>query len=182
MSEPFLGQISLFSFNYPPRGWAMCVGTTIYIPQQAALYTLIGTQFGGDGRQTFMLPDLRGRAMVGSGQIPGVGQVVWENGTTGGLEGVALTLGQYPSHTHMIDHLNLTATVGTPTASPAVAFGNYHPPVTAGILVSSANVHFIDSAVSTVGGVPSHAHENRQPLLAMNPCISLEGDYPPFNN
>lgn len=181
MSEPFIGQVSLFSFNYPPYGWALCAGSSVNIQQQAALYSLIGTQFGGDGKTTFMLPDLRSRVMAGAGQMPG-SRNIWKNGTKNGVENVTLDLAHYPLHNHLIEHLNLTATLGQPSASPSVAFGQYHPAATVGIPSSEANTTFIDSSITMTGMATPQPHENRQPYLALNPCIAISGDYPDFDN
>ena len=96
--EPFIGQIQAFGFNYPPRGWAKCEGQLLAINAYQSLFSLLGTTFGGDGRTTFGLPDLRGRSIVGMGNGPGLGDVRW--GEKGGAENHTLTAAQIPSHAH----------------------------------------------------------------------------------
>src|SRR5688572_27427622 len=104
--EPFLTEIVLFSFNYAPRGWAQCNGQLLPINQNQAMFALIGTFYGGDGKTTFALPDLRGRAAVGAGIGPGL--AAYELGQKGGSETVTLTQPQMASHTHAIDATALT--------------------------------------------------------------------------
>jgi len=99
-SEPFLGEICWIGFNFAPRGWALCDGQLLSISQNDALFSLLGTTYGGDGRTTFGLPDLRGRSPIHVGQGPGLSNYQW--GQKGGVETVTLTINQMPSHTHAI--------------------------------------------------------------------------------
>ena len=96
--DPFLGQISLFGCNFAPQGWALCQGQVLSIPQNTALFSLLGVNFGGDGRTNFQLPDLRGRAPIGFGQGPGLS--AYSIGQTGGYETVSISSANYPAHSH----------------------------------------------------------------------------------
>ncbi|MEX1309383.1 MAG: tail fiber protein, partial [Candidatus Sulfomarinibacteraceae bacterium] len=109
MASPFIGQIQLFGFNFPPRGWAFCEGQLLAISSNTALFSLLGTTFGGDGRTTFGLPDLRGRSAVGVGNGPGLSSVSW--GQRSGAENVTLNVNTLPSHTHSAAVTGLTTTV-----------------------------------------------------------------------
>src|SRR5690349_2642587 len=110
MSDPFIGQVVFFPYNFAPVGWAMCDGSQTLISQYSALYTLLGTQFGTSPNPTttFLLPDLRSRAAVGAGGGS------WSNGTKNGVESVALTLNQYPAHSHTLSQLSTASTANTP--------------------------------------------------------------------
>jgi microcystin-dependent protein len=100
MSEPFIGEIRLFPYDFAPRGWAFCHGQLLSIAQNTTLFALLGTTYGGDGRSTFALPDLRGRVAVSSGEGPGLS--AYELGGVGGVESVTLTEGEMPAHTHQV--------------------------------------------------------------------------------
>ena len=100
MSEPFLGEIRLFGFNFAPRGWSFCTGQLLPISQNSAVFSLLGTTFGGDGRTTFGVPDLRGRVAIGVGQGPGLSDRRW--GQRGGAETTTLNVNQMPNHRHHI--------------------------------------------------------------------------------
>jgi microcystin-dependent protein len=174
MSEPFVGQVIAVGFNFAPAGWALCQGQLLPISENQALYTLIGTTFGGDGQQTFALPDLRGRAALGMGQGPGLGQYVI--GQPGGAESVTLTGAQIGSHTHGLSAA-ATATTSTPSSSvvlgtPAAATPIYATGGTGATLTAGA------VAPNPGGGQP---HENRQPSQTINYIISLFGIFPSQN-
>src|ERR1700709_1061494 len=119
MSQPFMGEIRLLSFNYPPRGWLLCDGATLSIAANAALFSLLGTTYGGDGVTTFALPDFRGRIPVGAG-VAAPGRSAYNLGQTGGTENVTLTISQLPAHNHplsiTISASNAQATAITPAA------------------------------------------------------------------
>ena len=173
MVEPFLGEIEFFAFPTPPKGWAACAGQLLAIDQNQALFTLLGTTYGGDGMKTFALPDLRGRLPLGQGQ----GRTL-ENyalGQAGGQESVTLTVQQIPGHTHPVNASdkpdvnpvgspagNLLSLAGNP--SPIEMYGNGNPAPMAA------------STVANAGG--GQAHENRMPYLALNPCIAITGEFP----
>jgi microcystin-dependent protein len=171
MSQPFVGQIIAVGFNFAPVGWALCQGQLLPISENETLFNLIGTTFGGDGQTTFGLPDLRGRAALGVGQGPGLGQYVL--GQPGGVESAALTSSQIGSHTHGLSAA-ATATTSTPSSSVVLGTPAAATPIYA---TSGAGATLTAGAVSTTpgGGLP---HENRQPSLTINYIISLFGIYP----
>lgn len=173
MSEPFMSEIRIWSCNYAPRGWAFCNGQFMPINQNQALFSLLGTTYGGNGQTTFALPDLRDRVPihVGSGHTLG---------ESGGESVHTLTLSELPTHVH--DFSSNTAVV-SPTANATVG-----PPTnnywanngktaysTGGVNLGAMS----PQAVSTVGG--SQPHENKQPFLALNICIALQGIFPTAN-
>lgn len=170
MAEPFLGQICPFGFNFPPRGWAQCGGQIMSIAQNTALFSLLGTMYGGNGQTTFGLPDLRGRVAISDGQ--GSGLSSYAVGEQGGAEIISLSQQQLPSHSH-----TLQAGRGADSAFPpgmllANAPNNiYGPPPPAGTMDGGA--------IGVTGG--GQPHENRQPYLVINWCIALEGIFPPRN-
>ena len=171
MSQPFVGQIIAVGFNYAPAGWALCQGQLLPISENETLFNLIGTTFGGNGQTTFGLPDLRGRAALGVGQGPGLGQYVL--GQPGGVELAALTSPQIGSHTHGLSAA-ATATTSTPSSSVVLGTPDAATPIYA---TSGTGATLAAGAVSTTpgGGLP---HENRQPSLTINYIISLFGIYP----
>ena len=170
MTQPFISEIRMFSFDFPPRGWASCAGQIMAIQQNQALFSLLGTTFGGNGVQTFALPDLRSRVPVGVGQSQGGSNYVWGEQT--GTESVTLSQLQLPQHTHLMQTAG-TATTGNPTnALPATPTENkpYRsgPPVTqlaAGTALSGGN----------------QPHPNIQPYLTVNFAIALQGIFPSRN-
>ena len=174
MSQPFVGQIIAVGFNFAPAGWALCQGQLLPIDQNQALFSLLGTTFGGNGTTTFGLPDLRGRAVLGMGQGPGLGSYVL--GQAGGVESVTVTGAQIGSHAH---GLSAAATATTPTPSSSVVLGT--PAAATPIYATSGTgATLAAGAVSTTpgGGLP---HENRQPSLTINYIISLFGVFPSQN-
>ncbi len=168
MSEPFIGQLMLFAFNYAPKGWAMCNGQLLPINQNQALFSLLGTTYGGDGRVTFGLPNLMGRTPLMAGEGIVLGQV-------GGEEAHTLTAAEVPTHSHIVN-----ATTNPPDQGVAA---NHLLAKTAGnqTLYGPAN-NLSPFAQSTVGNAgSSQPHENRQPYLVMNWCIALQGIFPSRN-
>jgi microcystin-dependent protein len=163
MAEPFLSEIRLMSFNFAPKGWAMCNGQLLPINQNQALFSLLGTTFGGDGRVNFALPDLRGRVPihVGSGHTLG---------ERGGEQAHTVSIAELPQHTHVINANtgagNATAPVNALLAKAPAA--TYAPP--------SQPVAMNPGSVLNVGG--SQAHLNMQPFLALTFCIALQGIFP----
>jgi microcystin-dependent protein len=166
MAEPFLSEIRIMSFNFAPKGWAMCNGQFLPINQNQALFSLLGTTFGGNGQTTFALPDLRGRVpiAVGSGFV---------NGQAGGGEFHTVTQSEMPAHTHFVRAASNAANTNTPsgTALLGTQSSTYGP--------ASNLTPMSPAAISNVGG--SQAHENRQPFLALNFCIALQGIFPSQN-
>jgi len=173
--DPFVAEIRIFAFNFAPTGWAFCNGQLMPISQNTALFSLLGTTYGGDGKSTFALPDLQGRAPMHPSQGPGLS--LNDLGETGGAGTVTLLTSEVPSHTHSVG--NASAQSGT-TSSPANAtwapssFGKglldlYKP----GPPDGSVN----PNALQATGG--DQPHNNMQPYLTMNFCIALQGVYPP---
>jgi microcystin-dependent protein len=166
--EPFVGEIRLFGFNFAPLGWAFCDGRLLPISQNSALFSLLGTTYGGDGRSTFALPDLRGRVPVSMGTGPGLSP--YEIGELGGAENVTLTTNAVPAHNH-----NIQASDGPASeAKPGGGFlartnASAYAPTTDGTTLSA-------NAISTSGG--GQPHTNLQPYLVVNFCIALQGIFP----
>jgi microcystin-dependent protein len=162
MSEPFLGQLSLVSFNYAPAGWAMANGQVMQITSNTALFALLGTTFGGNGVQTFALPNLEGRVPVHQG-------IGFPMGAAGGAESVALNLNHLPSHQHPVTAM-ATATTADPT-------GGYLAGGGAPVFAPAAHLEPMnESTVGATGG--TQPHENRQPFLVMTWVIALQGIFP----
>ena len=184
MAQPYLGEIEFFGFNFAPRGWALCQGQIMPINQNQALFSLLGTNFGGDGRTTFALPDLRGRVPVGQGQ--GAGLSARSIGQTGGEETHTLATAELPAHTHSL------GAVGAPPANTEILSpsGNL---VSVGTGTEPGGVSGPFNAYSTatpdvslnpgvVSPSPGAApHSNLMPYLALTPCIALNGVYPSQN-
>ena len=166
MKEPYIGDITICSFSVEPRGWAFCDGRLLPIAQNQPLYLILGTAYGGDGVTNFALPDLRGRAPIGTGQG-------FTRGNQGGEERHALTEAEIPAHTHYA-----TGTLnGANQASPA---GNYWATVTEGLYGSAApNAAFNNAANGVTGG--GQSHENMPPFLTLNFIIALQGVFPSRN-
>ena len=172
MSNPFLGEIRMAGFNFAPRGWAFCAGQLLAISQNDALYALVGTTFGGDGVNTFGMPDLRGRLPINQGQGPGLSPYVL--GQKAGTESVTLTTAQIPAHSHVIT----AASSGARSANPS---NNLLGSGEADIYNhDGANaVALSPNAIAQSGG--SQPHDNLQPYLCINFIIALEGVFPSRN-
>jgi microcystin-dependent protein len=167
MSEPFLASIVLFAGNFAPRGWAFCQGQILSISQNTALFSLLGTTYGGNGTTTFALPDLRGRAPIGQGQGPGLSSI--SLGEVGGVESVTLLATQMPSHTHSQPVTNGQQTTNRPNGALPAQGGVY----------SNESDGSTFHPTSAAGG--SQPHENREPYLGLNYIIAIEGIYPSRN-
>ncbi|KRG64280.1 MULTISPECIES: tail fiber protein [Stenotrophomonas] len=176
MTEPFIGEIQLFGFNFPPRGWAFCNGATLGIQQNTALFSLLGTNYGGNGTTNFQLPNFVTRAAIEQGQGPGLTQ--HSIGESYGSNSVTLTQNTMPSHNHLLTVYNQP----DETKRTSIPAQNNYPglPTTGTPFVSSAtaNVQFSPNMVGPSGG--GQPHENRQPYLATNFCIALQGAFPSF--
>jgi microcystin-dependent protein len=171
VTEPFLGQIILVPYNFAPRGYAFCQGQILSIAQNTALFSLLGTTYGGNGQTTFALPDLRGRHAVSQGQGPGLS--FYTLGEQGGVESVTLISQQMPQHNHLVSTNNQGANTGRPSgAFPGQTSTNIYAP-------SSDGSTFNPQAISLTGG--NQPHENRDPYLALNYCIALQGIFPSRN-
>ncbi len=185
MSEPFIGQIQPFGFNFAPRGWALCDGQLLPISQNSALFSLLGTIYGGDGRTTVGLPDLRGRVPMHMGSGPGL--TSRRIGDKSGYEAVTLTTAQMPAHDHtgtadLHGKVRCNSAAGN-VDSPA---GNCLAKIDRTNQYSDAgpNGDMADGTVSACGNLTtataggSQAHSNMQPYLAINYCIALVGLFP----
>ena len=167
MAEPFLSEIRIMSFNFAPKGWAMCNGQLMQINQNQALFSLLGTTYGGDGRVNFALPDLRSRVPIhmGSG---------FTLGERGGEQAHTLSISELPTHTHVANGVNVAATTGDPSnallaqASQALGLMYLAPPTNLGAMNPQS--------IANTGG--SQAHLNRQPFLTLTFCIALQGIFP----
>jgi len=173
MSEPFLAEVRIVGFNFAPRGWAFCDGQILPINQNQSLYSLLGTTYGGDGRTSFALPDMRGRTPMHVGRSNGGEE--HREGQKKGEETHTLSVAEMPQHKH-------TVRASSENANQNNAGGN--------VLASAANLYTPDSTsptitptnpaqVANVGG--GHSHENMQPFLAVNFCIALQGLFPSRN-
>ena len=165
MSEPFLGEIRLVPFAFAPKGWALCEGQLLPINQNQALFSLLGNFYGGDGRTTFALPDLRGRVPLGAGESPAGS--TYELGSSGGQEAVKLTTGQLPAHTHAARAWSGAATTKKPANGVPAAGGAY---------AATHDAKMSAAMIGRSGG--GQAHDNRQPYLSLNYIIALQGIYP----
>ncbi|MGO1073264.1 phage tail protein [Lysobacter sp. CA199] len=175
MTEPFIAQIQIFGFNFAPRGWAVCTGQTIPIQQNTALFALLGTQYGGDGKTTFQLPNFVNRAVCSQGQ--GSGLTPRSMGETFGSNAVTLSSQEMPIHTHAVTLYNQNvASKKADVPSSGNSLGS--PNTFAFVPGTAANAQFSPTLVLPTGN--SQPHENRQPYLAMNFCIALEGVFPAF--
>lgn len=165
--DPYIGEIRCFGFTFAPQGWAQCNGQLLSIAQNTALFSLLGTTYGGDGRTTFALPDLRGRTAVGSGQGPG--QTNRTQGEVGGTETVALTAATLPPHSHTVA-ASSSATTKNPSGSlPAVTGAGSSYGTTSDLGMGAAMIG---------GGGSGQPHANMQPYLVLNWCIALVGIFP----
>jgi microcystin-dependent protein len=172
MAEPFLAEIHLFSFAFTPKGYAQCSGQLLPISQNQALFSLLGTTYGGDGRTTFALPDLRGRIPVGTGSKNGVNYLL---GQQSGSETVQLLTTQVPSHTH-------TAT-GIPARSASGDVASPQGAVPSGEAMNQTAIYSATASTSTLANFlpnagSSTAHTNLSPYITTNYCIALQGLYP----
>jgi microcystin-dependent protein len=187
MSDQFLAEIRIFPFNFPPTGWAFCDGQLMPISQNTALFSLLGTYYGGDGKSTFALPDMQGNAPMQTGQGQGLSERFL--GEMSGSETVTLLQSEIPFHTHTLSGSDADATTDNPTIGPDPMTPAPQLPAkglwnngTAGGLVgaystnSPGNAMMAFNALSLAGG--SLPHNNMQPYLTHNFCIALQGVFP----
>jgi len=165
MSQPFLGEIKLISWNFPPKGWAFCNGALLQISQNQALYSVLGTTYGGDGRQTFGLPNLQGRTPIHTGG----GHVL---GEMGGEVSHTLNISEVPTHIH-------TAVAASVAGDSPIPTGNYLAQADNMYGAAASLTAIQPGTVTAVGG--SQAHNNMQPYLVLNFCIALQGIFPSQN-
>lgn len=164
MAEPFLSEIRLMSFNFAPKGWALCNGQTLPINQNQALFSLLGTVYGGNGQTTFALPDLQGRVSVHDGDGFVLGQ-------RGGEEVHTITQQEFPTHNHFVSVVNANANAGPSGNYFAAANQLYQP--------APANTNLAPNSVTNTGG--SQPHQNQQPYLCVTFAIALQGIFPSQN-
>ncbi|MGK5064988.1 phage tail protein [Janthinobacterium sp. LB3P112] len=177
MASPFIGEIQIFGFNFPPSGWALCNGATLPLQQYTTLFALIGTTYGGNGTSTFQLPNIVGRSACSQGTGPGL--AARDIGAPFGSAGVSLTTDQLPSHRHGMT-VNRQPTASLQSNAPLTNALLLAPSKTAAMTVSvTPDTTLAPNAIGMSGG--SQSHENRQPLLALNYCIALQGEFPRFD-
>lgn len=176
MTEPFVGEIQAFGFNFAPRGWAQCNGALLSISQNTALFSLIGTTYGGNGTTTFALPNLMGRAACHRGQGPGLSDR--GQGNAFGASSVTLSAAEMPPHQHALTlyaQPDQTVRSGEPAAGSAVS----NPGTGSPFVASTPTTTFAPSLMGPTGG--NQPHPNEQPYLGANFCIALQGVYPSFD-
>lgn len=170
--DPFVAEIRVFPFNFPPKGWAFCDGQILPISQNTALFSLLGTTYGGDGKSTFALPNMQGNAPMAAGQGPGLS--LHDLGEMSGSETVTLIETEMPSHSHTLQANAFPAELAAP--SPARGFARSQP----GTAYKSTTTNLTPFAPNAItpagGGLP---HNNMQPYLTLNFCIALQGVFPP---
>lgn len=171
MADPFVAEIRIFPFNFAPKGWAFCDGQLMPLSQNTALFALLGTTYGGDGKSTFALPNLQGSSAMHPGQ--GQGLSLRDLGEMGGAESVTLLESEMPAHSHAVNSNSLAASTLLPSADTALARsgnGNAYKPPAAGTTPMAFQ------ALTPAGG--SLPHNNLQPYLTLNYCIALQGVFP----
>jgi microcystin-dependent protein len=174
MGTPFMAEIRIMSFNFAPAGWAQCNGQFMPINQNQALFSLLGTSYGGNGQTTFALPDMRGRVGVHAGsQLPFVGQ-------SGGEEFHTVNMNEMPTHNHFVSASTQNANSQFISVTVPAPSQNILAVAPGGIYGPASNLTTLDPAtISNVGG--SQPHENRQPFTVLNLCIALQGVFPSRN-
>jgi microcystin-dependent protein len=172
MADPFVAEIRIFPFNFAPKGWAFCNGQLLPLSQNTALFSLLGTVYGGDGKSTFALPDLEGSAAMHPGQ--GLGLSLRDLGQIGGAESITLLVSEMPLHTHNIMVVTEGGDVQAPAPDRALARSSE------GFAYTTGNANLVTMApqmLAPAGG--SLPHNNMQPYLTLNFCIALQGVFPP---
>jgi microcystin-dependent protein len=170
MADPFVAEIRIFGFNFAPKGWAMCEGQLLPLSQNTALFSLLGTTYGGNGKSNFALPDLQARAPMHPGQGPGLS--LYDLGQTGGSETVTLLVSELPAHTHQMMAAADPGDTNIPTSNAIARSSNASVYGTNGNTVGMA----LQSLSVTGASLP---HNNMSPYLSMNFCIAMQGVFPP---
>ena len=171
MSDQFVAEMRIFPFSFAPTGWALCNGQLMPISQNTALFSLLGTMYGGDGKSTFALPDFQGCAPMSQGQGPGLSDRF--PGETSGVESVTLLTSEMPAHSHGVQAASAGG-LNDPTGNTWGSGLKGHPPAYS---AAGSNVLMNPAALSIAGG--SLPHNNMMPYLTMNFCIALQGIFPP---
>ncbi|MGH7486264.1 MAG: phage tail protein [bacterium] len=176
MSSPFVAEITMFGFNFAPKGWAQCFGQLLPISQNTALFSLLGTNYGGDGKSTFGLPNLEGLAVVGTGQSPGTTD--YFVGQTNGSENVTLLQSEMPQHNHGFITTSNQGTVpdGSGNQLAYAVSGAKSASFTGNYMTTNAPQTGMAQALGTYGS--SFPHNNMQPYLTLNFCIAMQGVFP----
>ena len=172
MADPFVAEIRIFPFNFAPKGWAFCDGQLLPISQNTALFSLLGTMYGGDGKSTFGLPNMQGNAAMMWGQGPGLS--LYDEGQMGGSQTVTLLVSEIPVHTHTMQAFALAADLKEPQAGAVLTRTQN------GALYNTTISNIVQMAsqgLTSAGG--SLPHNNMMPSLSLNFCIALQGVYPP---
>jgi microcystin-dependent protein len=173
MADPFVAEIRVFPFSFPPKGWAFCDGQILPISQNTALFSLLGTTYGGDGKSTFALPNMQGNAPMAPGQGPGLS--LHDLGEMSGSQTVTLLQTEMPSHSHSLMANIVTGDTNAPSPSVALARSS-----NATAYQSNSTNNLVQMAVNVVaptdGSLP---HNNMMPYLTLNFCIALQGVFPP---
>jgi len=172
MADPFMAEIRIFPFNFPPNGWAWCDGQLLPLSQNTALFSLLGTTYGGDGKSNFALPDLQGRAPMHPSQGPGLS--LHDLGETGGSETVTLLESEIPAHSHFVGASTIPANLGAPNPNRVLARSS------GGFAYNDVNSNFVNmspDALAPAGG--DQPHNNLMPYLTFYFCIALQGVFPP---
>ena len=173
MADQFVGEVRLFASNFPPDGWAFCNGQLLPIAQNTALFSLLGTSYGGDGHSTFALPNLQGAFPLHAGAGAGPGLSQRSVGQTGGSDAVALTAAELPTHGHAMEAV-AGASTGTPGGAVSLA-----PTSNGSALYRAPDGSYLNTSASDMGSSGGGApHDNLPPFLALNFIIALQGIYP----
>jgi microcystin-dependent protein len=170
VADPFVAEIRIFPFNFAPKGWAFCDGQLLPISQNTALFSLLGTTYGGNGKSNFALPNMQGNAPMHPGQGPGLS--LHDLGETGGSETVTLLQSELPAHSHAVSASSADGTDQSPAGeklATGIGIGQYAAP--------GSLVQLSPNALSPAGG--EMPHNNMQPYLTLNFCIALQGVFPP---
>lgn len=171
MADPFVAEIRIFPFNFAPKGWAFCNGQLMPISQNTALFALLGTVYGGDGKSTFALPDLEGSSAMHTGQGSGLSQRF--QGEIGGTDSVTLLESEMPAHSHSANAVGVLSTTAAPSVQTAIARSVNGSAFAAG---GGALQQLAPNALPIAGA--SLPHNNLQPYLTLNYCIALQGVFP----
>jgi microcystin-dependent protein len=175
MSDQFVGEIRIFGCNFPPAGWALCNGQLLPISQNTALFSILGTTYGGDGKSTFALPNFQGCAPLQQGQGPGLS--LYDLGEVGGESSVTLLTSQIPQHSHAVGCFNGPGTLASPAGNVFAMAKVGRQSENRYSATSGTGPPVAPNAISQAGG--SVPHNNMPPFLVMNFCVALQGIFPP---
>ncbi|MGB3880692.1 MAG: tail fiber protein [Diaphorobacter nitroreducens] len=177
--DQFIGEIRAFPYNYAPKGWALCNGQLMAISSNTALFSILGVNYGGDGKTTFGLPNLVGRVIAAPGQGPGLSQ--WNLGDARGEDSVPLLSTEMPMHTHQITGMNNPGTESAPNSNCYLSRDVRGGSGVIQYMQTGGNPSAPMAPTALMPGGGSQPHENRQPFLVLNYCIALQGEFPARN-